>query len=177
MIQGFLAFLGFALVGHPYAAAMGILSGVLNIIPVVGPSISAITASLIALFYSPMMAIWTMVVAMLSQNVTDNVIAPKINQSTMQVHPVLSLTALIMGSTLGGTMGMVIALPIAAVLKSLFIFYYETKTNKRISFLRRCPVPGDAVSRSQRHARPCVRCAGRRHVCNRVADHRYRRYA
>ena len=132
VIQGFLAFLGFALVGHPYAAAMGILSGVLNIIPVVGPSISAITASLIALFYSPMMAIWTMVVAMISQNVTDNVIAPKINQSTMQVHPVLSLTALIMGSTLGGTMGMVIALPIAAVLKSLFIFYYETKTNKQI---------------------------------------------
>ena len=132
VIQGFLACLGIALVGHPDAAAMGILSGVLNIIPVVGPSISAITASLIALFYSPMMAIWTMVVAMISQNVTDNVIAPKINQSTMQVHPVLSLTALIMGSTLGGTMGMVIALPIAAVLKSLFIFYYETKTNKQI---------------------------------------------
>lgn len=132
LIQGLLAFLGFALVGHPYAAAMGILSGILNIIPVVGPSISAITASLIALFYSPMMAVWTMVVAMVSQNVTDNVIAPKINQSTMQVHPVLSLTALIMGSTLGGTMGMVIALPIAAVLKSLFIFYYETKTGKQI---------------------------------------------
>ena len=72
---------------------MGVLSGVLNIIPVVGPSISAIIASLIALFYSPMMAVWTMVMAMLSQNVTDNVIAPKINQSTMQVHPVLSLTA------------------------------------------------------------------------------------
>lgn len=132
LIQGLLAFLGFALVGHPYAAAMGILSGILNIIPVVGPSISAITASLIALFYSPMMAVWTMVVAMVSQNVTDNVIAPKINQSTMQVHPVLSLTALIMGSTLGGTMGMVIALPIAAVLKSLFIFYYETKTGRQI---------------------------------------------
>ena len=59
------------------------------------------------------MAVWTMVMAMLSQNVTDNVIAPKINQSTMQVHPVLSLTALVIGSTLGGTVGMIIALPIA----------------------------------------------------------------
>ncbi|WP_304338052.1 AI-2E family transporter [Collinsella tanakaei] len=132
LIQGFLAFLGFALVGHPYAAAMGVLSGVLNIIPVVGPSISAIIASLIALFYSPMMAVWTMVMAMLSQNVTDNVIAPKINQSTMQVHPVLSLTALVIGSTLGGTVGMIIALPIAAVLKSLFIFYYESRTNRQL---------------------------------------------
>lgn len=132
LIQGFLAFVGFTIVGHPYAATMGLLSGLLNIIPVVGPSISAIIAVLIALFYSPVMAFWTLVMAMLSQNVTDNVIAPKINQSTMSVHPVLSLTALVIGSTFGGTVGMVIALPLAAVLKSLFIFYYESRTGEQI---------------------------------------------
>lgn len=132
IVQGFLAFIGFTIVGHPYAAAMGVLSGILNIIPVVGPSISAIIATLIALVYSPAMAFWTMVMAMVSQNVTDNVIAPKINQSTMQVHPVLSLTALVIGSTLGGTVGMVIALPIVAVVKSLFIFYFESRTGEQI---------------------------------------------
>ncbi|MFR2950702.1 MAG: AI-2E family transporter [Collinsella intestinalis] len=110
---------------------MGILSGILNIIPVVGPSISAIIATLIALVYSPIMAIWTMV-AMLSQNITDNVIAPKINQSTMQVHPVLSLTALVVGSTFGGAIGMIVALPLVAVIKSLFIFYFETRTGEQI---------------------------------------------
>lgn len=131
-IQGFLAFLGFMLVGHPYAGTMGVLSGVLNIIPVVGPSISAIIASLIALVYSPAMAFWTMAVAVLSQNITDNVIAPKINQSTMQVHPVLSLTALVVGSTFGGAIGMIVALPLVAVIKSLFIFYFETRTGEQI---------------------------------------------
>ncbi|MFR3452570.1 MAG: AI-2E family transporter [Collinsella sp.] len=128
VIQGFLAFVGFTIVGHPYAITMGILSGILNIIPVVGPSISAIIATLIALVYSPIMAIWTMVMAMISQNITDNVIAPKINQSTMQVHPVLSLTALVVGSTFGGAIGMIVALPLVAVIKSLFIFYFETRT-------------------------------------------------
>ena len=132
VIQGFLAFVGFAIVGHPYAGAMGVLSGVLNIIPVVGPSISAIIATLIALVYSPVMAFWTMIMAMLSQNVTDNVIAPKINQSTMQVHPVLSLTALVIGSTFGGAVGMIVALPLVAVIKSLFIFYFETRTGEQI---------------------------------------------
>ena len=132
MIQGFLAFVGFMIVGHPYAITMGILSGILNIIPVVGPSISAIIATLIALVYSPIMAIWTMVMAMLSQNITDNVIAPKINQSTMQVHPVLSLTALVVGSTFGGAIGMIVALPLVAVIKSLFIFYFETRTGEQI---------------------------------------------
>lgn len=132
MIQGFLAFVGFSIVGHPYAGAMGVLSGVLNIIPVVGPSISAIIATLIALVYSPAMAVWTMIMAMLSQNITDNVIAPKINQSTMQVHPVLSLTALVIGSTFGGAVGMIVALPLVAVIKSLFIFYFETRTGEQI---------------------------------------------
>ena len=132
VIQGFLAFVGFTIVGHPYAGAMGVLSGVLNIIPVVGPSISAALASLIALVYSPIMALWTTVMAMLSQNITDNVIAPKINQSTMQVHPVLSLTALVVGSTFGGAAGMIVALPLVAVIKSLFIFYFETRTGEQI---------------------------------------------
>lgn len=132
VIQGFLVFVGFTIVGHPYAGAMGVLSGVLNIIPVVGPSISAALASLIALVYSPIMALWTMVMAMLSQNITDNVIAPKINQSTMQVHPVLSLTALVVGSTFGGAAGMIVALPLVAVVKSLFIFYFETRTGEQI---------------------------------------------
>ena len=132
VIQGFLAFVGFTIVGHPYAGAMGVLSGVLNIIPVVGPSISAALASLIALVYSPIMALWTMIMAMLSQNITDNVIAPKINQSTMQVHPVLSLTALVVGSTFGGAAGMIVALPLVAVIKSLFIFYFETRTGEQI---------------------------------------------
>ena len=132
VIQGFLAFIGFTVVGHPYAIAMGVLSGILNIIPVVGPSISAIIASLIALVYSPIMAVWTMVMAMLSQNITDNVIAPKINQSTMQVHPVLSLTALVVGSTFGGAVGMIVALPLVAVIKSLFIFYFETRTGEQL---------------------------------------------
>ena len=132
VIQGFRAFVGFTIVGHPYAGAMGVLSGVLNIIPVVGPSISAALPSLIALVYSPIMALWTMVMAMLSQNITDNVIAPKINQSTMQVHPVLSLTALVVGSTFGGAAGMIVALPLVAVIKSLFIFYFETRTGEQI---------------------------------------------
>lgn len=132
LIQGFLAFVGFKLVGHPYAEIMGVLSGILNFIPVVGPTISAAIATVIALLYSPVMAFWTLVVAVLSQNLTDNVIVPRINQSTMQIHPVLSLTALVLGSTLLGTLGMVISLPLCAIIKGVFVFYFESKTDTQI---------------------------------------------
>lgn len=132
IIQGSLAFVGFLVVGHPYAGIMGVLSGVLNFVPVVGPSISAIVATAVALFYSPSMAVGTMVAAMVAQNVTDNVIVPRINQTTMQIHPVLSLVALMIGSTLLGTLGMIVAIPLCAIAKGLFIFYFESRTGTQV---------------------------------------------
>ena len=59
--------------------------------------------------FSPMLALWTLVVTMVAQNVTDNVISPKVMQSSVQVHPIMSLTALVIGSALMGPIGMVIA--------------------------------------------------------------------
>ena len=132
IIQGSLACVGFMLAGHPYAGLMGVLSGVLNFVPVVGPSISAIVATGVALFYSPAMAFWTMVAAMVAQNVTDNLIVPRINQSTMQIHPVLSLLAIMIGSAVMGPLGMVVAIPLCAIAKGLFVFYFETRTGEQI---------------------------------------------
>lgn len=132
LIQGTLAFVGFSLAGHPYAGVMGVISGVLNFVPVVGPAVSAAIATVVALFYSPSMAFWTLVAAVVAQNVTDNLIVPKINQSTMQIHPVLTLTAIVLGSTLLGTVGMIIAIPLTAVAKSLFVFFFESRTKTQL---------------------------------------------
>ena len=132
LIQGTLAGLGFMLAGHPYAGLMGVLSGVLNFVPVVGPSFSAIVATAVALFYSPAMAFWTLVAAVVAQNVTDNLIVPRINQSTMQIHPVLSLLAIVIGSALLGPLGMVVAIPLCAIAKGLFVFHFETRTGEQL---------------------------------------------
>ena len=56
-----------------------------------------------------MLALWTLIVTMVAQNVTDNVISPKVMQSSVQVHPIMSLTALVIGSALMGPIGMIIA--------------------------------------------------------------------
>ena len=132
LIAGVLAFIGFLLVQHPYAALMGVLTGILHLIPVVGPVISAAIAFIVALFYSPVMAVWTLIVAMIAQNVTDNVISPKIMQSAVSVHPAMSLTAIVVGSALMGPLGMVIAIPLSAALKGLFIFYFENRTKRQL---------------------------------------------
>lgn len=130
VVDGVLSFAGFALVGHPYAVLMGVLTGILHLIPVVGPWVSAAIAVVLALFISPVLAFWTLVVTVIAQNVTDNVVSPKVMQSAVQVHPAMSLTAIVIGSALMGALGMVIAIPLCAALKGLFVFYFE-RTTKR----------------------------------------------
>ena len=128
VLNGVLAFLGLLVIGHPYAGLMGVLTAIFHLVPVVGPFISAIIATLLALFIDPLLALWTLIVTMVMQNITDNVISPKVMQSSVQVHPAMSLTALVVGSALLGPIGMVIAIPLCAALKGLFIFYFETET-------------------------------------------------
>ncbi|WP_418739576.1 AI-2E family transporter [Enorma sp.] len=131
-VNGVLAFIGLLIAGHPYAALMGVLTGLLHLIPVLGPWISAFAATLLALFYSPVLAIWTLIICMVAQNVTDNVVSPKVMQSSVQIHPAMNLAALVVGSTLMGAIGMVVAIPLCAALKGLFVFYFEKSTGRAL---------------------------------------------
>lgn len=132
IVGGLLAFVGFVIIGHPYAALMGVLTGLLHLIPVVGPWVSSAIATFIALFTSPLLAVWTLIVTVVAQNVTDNIVSPKVMQSSVQVHPAMSLTALVIGSALLGAVGMVIAIPLCAAAKGLFIYYFESRTERQL---------------------------------------------
>lgn len=131
-VGGLLSFLGFTLIGHPYAGLMGIIVGVLHFIPVIGPWLAAGLAMVLALVVSPVLAIESLLVSVVAQNVTDNVVSPLVMQSAVQVHPILSLTALILGSALGGVMGMALAIPMSAALKGVFVYYFESRTGRQI---------------------------------------------
>lgn len=131
-IDGLMVFVGLLVAGHPYAGLMGVTTAIFHLIPVIGPWFSAAIAVVIAVFYSPALAVWTLIIVIVAQNVTDNVLSPKIMQSTVQVHPAMSLAAIVIGSTLMGPMGMVVAIPLCAALKGLFIFYFEKSTRRQL---------------------------------------------
>ena len=131
-INGVIVFIGLLLVGHPYAGLMGVVTAIFHLIPVIGPVFSAAIAVVIAFVYGPSIAIWTLVVCVIAQNLTDNIISPKVMQSTVQVHPAMSLAAIVIGSTLMGPLGMVVAIPLCAALKGLFIFYFEQSTKRQL---------------------------------------------
>ena len=151
VVDGVVSFIGFAIVGHPYAMLMGVMTGVLHLVPVVGPWVSAAFATLIALFADPFMALCTLIIAVIVQNVVDNVLSPKVMQSAVQVHPAMSLMAIVIGSALMGPLGMVVAIPLCAALKGLFIYYFETDTKRQLvsydgAFFRGTPFVDEAGS-------------------------------
>lgn len=131
-VGGFLSFLGFTLIGHPYAGLMGITVGVLHFIPVIGPWCAAFLACGLALFVSPMLAVETLLVSVVAQNVTDNLVSPLVMQSAVKVHPVLSLFAIILGNAVGGVLGMALAIPLSAAIKGVFVYYFESKTGRQL---------------------------------------------
>ena len=105
-IAGVLSFLGFAAIGHPYASLMGITMGVLHFIPVIGPWVAAALTALLALFVSPLLSLASILVSVVVLNVTDNLISPLVMRSAVKIHPVLSLLGIVIGSVVGGVLGM-----------------------------------------------------------------------
>ncbi|MGN0071139.1 MAG: AI-2E family transporter [Atopobiaceae bacterium] len=132
IVNGVLATAGLAAFGHPYAGLVGVFTGVAHFIPVIGPFVSAAFAVLLGLFQSPLLALETLIVMVIAQNVTDNLLSPLVMQSAVQVHPVLSLICIIMGSALGGVLGMILAVPLTAAIKGVFVYYFESRTGRQL---------------------------------------------
>ena len=132
LANGLMVALGLWIVGHPYAGLLGIATFVLHFIPVVGPMLSSVSAVLLGLFVSPVCALWTLAVTVVAQNVTDNVLSPLVMRSAVKIHPALSLVGIVVGGALGGAVGMVLAVPLTAAIKGLFVYYFESRTGRQL---------------------------------------------
>ncbi len=131
---------GYAVMGIPSAAALGVITGLLNIIPVIGPWLGGAVAALISLFVSPLIALISLVYTIVIQQVVYTFISPKIMGNSVDIHPALVILALMTGSALGfavrgflgSIVGMLVSIPAVAAAKSLFVYYFEKKTGRII---------------------------------------------
>jgi predicted PurR-regulated permease PerM len=115
-IVGLLASIGLAVIGLPFWLLIGMVAGVFNMIPLVGPYIGAIPALVIALTtQEPIMAVWVVAVMAGVQQVDNHFISPLVMHRAVKLHPVLVMLALLLGGTLAGFFGLLIAVPTVAV--------------------------------------------------------------
>jgi predicted PurR-regulated permease PerM len=125
--------IGLTIVGVPYALAIGVIGGLLNIVPYLGPFIALLIAGGAGLFISPTHAIWALVVVVAAQQLDALVLAPRILGEQVDLHPLLVIFALLSGAALFGVPGMVLSVPVAAVLKGLFVYWFEKRSDRPLS--------------------------------------------
>ncbi len=135
LIVGVLAFIGLTLMGIKYAPILAVIICFTNVIPYVGPFIGAVPAIIATLTYDPMKAIWVALFIVVLQQFDGNFIGPKIMGNFIGLGPIWIILAITVGGGYAGLIGMVLSVPIAAILKIIFSELLDKKQKKNSELL------------------------------------------
>ena len=121
---GLAAMLAMALMGVKYAVILGVFTVVTQLIPQVGGAIGLIGAVALASLQSPALALAVFVLYMLLYEISGHVLAPWVMGTAVKLHPMVILLTTMVGIVLGGVVGLLLSVPVAAVLKVVWNFFY-----------------------------------------------------
>jgi predicted PurR-regulated permease PerM len=135
---GVLAALGLWLIGLPSAFALGLIAGLLDFVPFVGPVLGALPAVLIASTVSGMTVLWTVLLFIVIQQLESNIVFPMVGKRMVSLPPALALFAIVAAGVLFGPLGLVVGFPLAVV-----VFVLVKKLYVRETLGEETPVPGE----------------------------------
>jgi predicted PurR-regulated permease PerM len=115
---------GFWLIKLPYGWALALVIGVLDVIPYIGPIIGGVLAAIIGYIAGgPVMAGLALVVVIAAEQAVDSVISPIVMGDAVSLHPVAIILALGIGGALAGFFGILVSIPVAAALYTVYLYY------------------------------------------------------
>jgi len=114
---GVFTYIGLTILGIDIALPLAILAGLMEIVPNIGPIVSAVPAVLIALTVHPLLALSTAALYFLIQFLENNLLVPKVMQKSAGVHPLVSILALLVGFRLLGPMGTILSIPFVIIIQ------------------------------------------------------------
>lgn len=117
---GVITWFALSIIGLPYAVPLAILAGIFEIVPTIGPIISAIPAIIVALTVSPPLAVIVTVIYIGIQMAENNFLVPKIMQRAVGLNPVVVILAVMIGANLMGVIGALLSVPFVSFLIVLF---------------------------------------------------------
>jgi predicted PurR-regulated permease PerM len=126
LFVGVASSIGLWAIGLPFWLLVGIVAGVFNLVPLVGPFIGGGLAVIIALVSGqPLKAVWAALVLLVVQQIDNHLISPNVMGRTVQLHPVVVMLALLVGASFAGLLGMLVIVPLVAVAKIVFLFIWS----------------------------------------------------
>jgi predicted PurR-regulated permease PerM len=122
LFVGVASSLALRIVGLPFWLLVGLVAGLFNLVPLIGPWIAGAVAVVIALLDGdPLMAVWAGIALLVVQQLDNHLISPNVMSRTVKLHPVVVILALMLGATFYGILGMLIAVPLVAAAKICFM--------------------------------------------------------
>lgn len=121
LMVGTLTFIGYLIIGLPFALVLAVVIAITNIIPYVGVFIGVAPALIIALLESPTKALLVIVVVLVVQQVEGNLLSPMIIGKRLNTHPLTIIILLLVAGNLAGVLGMILAVPTYAVAKTVIV--------------------------------------------------------
>lgn len=116
LVVGTASFVGLLLLDVDYPLSLGLISGFLEVVPMIGPVFSAIIAGIIALADAPIKALGVVILFIIIQQLENNILVPKVMQKVSGFSPLIILFALLVGGEFFGIVGAVLAVPATMIL-------------------------------------------------------------
>jgi predicted PurR-regulated permease PerM len=121
MMIGILSYIGLTIIGVQYALVLALVAAFGELLPIIGPILSAVPAVAVALFDSFQTALIVAVFYLILQQIESNIISPNVMSNQADVPPLLTIVAISAGGTIGGILGALIAIPFAGMLKVIVV--------------------------------------------------------
>nr|WP_308315065.1 AI-2E family transporter [Bacillus sp. M6-12] len=124
-IVGVMMYIGYLIIGLDYSLILAFIAMLTNVIPFIGPFIAIVPALAIAFMTSPFMALKVVIVAVIVQQIDGNVSSPLIMGRKLDLHPLTIILLLLVAGNMAGLVGMIVAVPVYAVLKVIASHAYR----------------------------------------------------
>ncbi|MFD2728330.1 AI-2E family transporter [Enterococcus camelliae] len=134
LFVGTFTFLGYLILGVDYAFLFGVIAGLANLIPYLGPYIGLLPAVMVTVFNDPFKALLCCVVVLVVQQLDGNIIYPNVIGKSLAIHPLTIIIVLLVAGNLAGLLGIFLGVPFYAICRTIIVFLYklliEARENK-----------------------------------------------
>lgn len=121
-----------SITGVKFAVVIGIFAGIGNLIPYFGPIVAYISTTIVCLINGDTKTLFVSILALaVIQFVDGNFIGPKLLSRSIKIHPLIIIISLIFGSAIGGFLGMLLAVPVGAYVKLIFVRYIDRRASRK----------------------------------------------
>jgi predicted PurR-regulated permease PerM len=132
-VVGALTLVGLLLLRVPLALFLAILAGVMEMVPIVGPWISGITAVLVTLGLAPDKIIWVVLLFLSVQLLENVLLVPRIQSAYLRIHPAVAIVLLAIGVYIAGVWGLILTLPLTATVIGIYRYCCQVEQDEQES--------------------------------------------